>query len=85
MPAGIYLHIPFCARGVILRFCDRLFKSEAAVERYVSALAKEIENFSQKAESIETIYFGGGTPSLLAPGQLGKILNSFTRNFRSSR
>jgi len=82
MPAGIYLHIPFCrSRCSYCDFATDVFKSEAVVERYVSALAKEIENFSEPSELIETIYFGGGTPSLLAPRQLEKILNSIYKNF----
>ncbi|MCU1288213.1 MAG: Oxygen-independent coproporphyrinogen-III oxidase-like protein [Acidobacteria bacterium] len=82
MSAGIYLHIPFCrSRCSYCDFATDVFKSDAVVERYVSALVKEIENFSQTAQSIDTIYFGGGTPSLLAPGQLEKILNSIYKKF----
>ena len=46
MSAGIYLHIPFCrSRCSYCDFATDVFKSEAAVERYVSALVKEIENY----------------------------------------
>ena len=83
MPAGIYLHIPFCkSRCSYCDFATDVFKSDETVERYVSALVKEIESFSEMPESVETIYFGGGTPSLLAPAQLEKILNSIYKKFR---
>lgn len=79
--AGIYLHIPFCrSRCSYCDFATDVYKSGAAVERYVSALTKEIEIFSQK-ETIDTIYFGGGTPSLLTPKQLEKILDSVYKKF----
>lgn len=82
MKAGIYIHIPFCrSRCSYCDFATDVFKSEETVERYVSALVKEIENYSQSTETIETIYFGGGTPSLLSPQQLEKILNSIHKRF----
>jgi len=82
MSAGIYLHIPFCkSRCSYCDFATDVFKNEEAVARYVSALEKEIESFSQPTETIDTIYFGGGTPSLLAPPQLEKILNSIHKKF----
>jgi len=65
--AGIYLHIPFCKKRCI--YCD--FYSTILIdkkERYINALCKELEirkDYIQK-ENIETIYFGGGTPSLLS-------------------
>ena len=83
MPAGIYLHIPFCrSRCSYCDFATDVFKSDDTVERYVSAIVKEIESFSLTTEAVETIYFGGGTPSLLAPAQLEKILNSIYKKFR---
>jgi len=65
--AGIYLHIPFCKKRCI--YCD--FYSTTLIdkkEKYINALCKELEtrkDYIQK-ENIETIYFGGGTPSLLS-------------------
>jgi oxygen-independent coproporphyrinogen-3 oxidase len=91
MQAGIYIHIPFCrSRCSYCDFATDVFKSEETVERYVNALTKEIENFSFDKSQIpnpksqiqaDTIYFGGGTPSLLAPKQLEKILNSLDKKF----
>src|SRR6476660_7835014 len=75
MPAGIYLHIPFCkSRCSYCDFATDVYKNSEAVERYVSALCKEIKEFrsphvSDDVTPVDTIYFGGGTPSLLTPGQ----------------
>ncbi|HEX8248246.1 MAG TPA: coproporphyrinogen-III oxidase family protein, partial [Pyrinomonadaceae bacterium] len=86
MKAGVYLHIPFCrSRCSYCDFATDVFKNAETVERYVNALVKEIENFSPLsapgAPSVDTIYFGGGTPSLLSPPQLEKILDSIYKRF----
>jgi oxygen-independent coproporphyrinogen-3 oxidase len=86
MKAGIYLHIPFCrSRCSYCDFATDVFKSDETVERYVAALVREIEeskiqNPKSKIE-IDTIYFGGGTPSLLSPAQLEKILVAIHKKF----
>ncbi|MGM0503834.1 MAG: radical SAM family heme chaperone HemW [Bacteroidota bacterium] len=81
--AGIYLHIPFCAHKCA--YCD--FFSLANTkhkDHFVQAILREI--YLQKhylgSESVQTIYFGGGTPSLFSIEQLHKILNALYRNFR---
>lgn len=67
--AGIYIHVPFCARRCI--YCD--FYSTTCVheaERYADALAREIEQRAPSfasGDAIRTVYVGGGTPSLLSP------------------
>jgi oxygen-independent coproporphyrinogen III oxidase len=83
MKAGIYLHIPFCkSRCSYCDFATDVFKNNDTVERYVSAICSEISNFRfQIPDLVETIYFGGGTPSLLSPKQLEKILNSIHKTF----
>ncbi len=90
MTAGVYLHIPFCrSRCSYCDFATDIYKSGEAVERYVSALVKEIENFETEARAlaraektaVDTIYFGGGTPSLLSPTQLEKILETVHKKF----
>ncbi len=81
MLAGVYLHIPFCrSRCSYCDFATDVYKNPETVKRYVSALTKEIENFSS-AETIDTIYFGGGTPSLLSAKQLEKILDAVYKKF----
>lgn len=78
MPAGIYLHIPFCkSRCSYCDFATDVYRDSGAVDRYVRALCLEISNFrSDISEPIDTIYFGGGTPSLLEPTYVENILAS---------
>jgi len=81
--AGIYIHIPFCkSRCSYCDFATDVYRSEEAVERYVGALVSEITSYESRiTNSVETIYFGGGTPSLLSPAQLEKILNVIHKTF----
>ncbi|HKC64363.1 MAG TPA: radical SAM family heme chaperone HemW [Pyrinomonadaceae bacterium] len=82
-PAGIYIHIPFCrARCSYCDFATGTYES-ALAERYVRAVASEIRNFQSTVERIEadTIYFGGGTPSLLKPAQVSAILDAVRERF----
>ncbi len=80
--AGIYLHIPFCKRKCA--YCD--FYSIANtkfIENFVETICKEIEiqKFYLDKENIQTIYFGGGTPSMLNERQIEKILNTINKHF----
>lgn len=80
--AGIYIHIPFCEKKCI--YCD--FYSEANNSDrniFIQFLLKEIEMCDRyfNLEKIETIYLGGGTPSLLEPIQVEKILACVNKNF----
>lgn len=86
MSAGVYLHIPFCrSRCSYCDFATDVYRSSGAVERYVAALINEIRNSKfEIPSSIDTIYFGGGTPSLLEPGQVENIINSVSAVFSSS-
>jgi oxygen-independent coproporphyrinogen-3 oxidase len=83
MKAGIYLHVPFCkSRCSYCDFATDVYRNNEAVERYVDALVKEITNYELRITNpVETIYFGGGTPSLLQPAQLEKILGAIHKNF----
>lgn len=94
---GVYIHIPFCERKCIYcafsSFCDLKEK-----DRYLSALKDEIDNFDYKKleksenyieknenlQKIDTIYIGGGTPSLLARGELKGILDAVKDKFTLS-
>ena len=76
-----YIHIPFCERKC--NYCDftSLKGSDSQIERYVNYLLKEIEIYSQKydlSQKQDTIYFGGGTPSLLPIDSLEKISSKFS-------
>ena len=76
----IYIHIPFCVKKCnYCAFNSKTF-SENEVENYISALETEIKNF-QTEDRIDTIYFGGGTPSILKINQLEKIFNSIQKKF----
>src|SRR5215207_342114 len=90
MPAGVYLHIPFCkTRCSYCDFATDVYRSSDAVERYVSALRSEIEKYRtpdpksqvQDPKLVDTIYFGGGTPSLLSPRQVTHIVDSVRERF----
>ncbi|MFC2129246.1 radical SAM family heme chaperone HemW [Bacteroidota bacterium] len=73
--AGIYIHVPFCRQAC--RYCDFYFTvSLKYIEDYVSALLKEIDQRKDviEAEKINTIYFGGGTPSVLTFSKLKQVL-----------
>ena len=74
--AGLYVHIPFCSsRCSYCDFATGLYQSELA-ESYVRALVREIRSSNFAGQRVDTIYFGGGTPSLLAPSQLDQILSA---------
>jgi len=80
--AGLYVHIPFCSsRCSYCDFATGLYQGELA-ERYVRALTNEIRGSRYGGEIVDTIYFGGGTPSLLAPAQLERILASLYERFK---
>src|SRR5712671_140814 len=86
---GLYVHIPFCS--AICNYCNfnrGLFDADLKA-RYVEALIAEIEGAGLKActtsapESVvaDTIYFGGGTPSLLEPDEVARIIGACTSSF----
>jgi len=86
MSAGIYIHTPFCrSRCSYCDFATGTFETEAA-ERYVRALTEEISRWDEviTPETVDTIYFGGGTPSLLSVEQLEGVLNAAHRRFEVS-
>ena len=76
----IYVHIPFCERKC--NYCAFNSKIGGADEKnfYVDALIEEI-NFRADFSAVETIYFGGGTPTTLTLDQLEKILRAIEKNF----
>lgn len=79
--AGIYIHIPFCKQAC--HYCDFHFSTSLKYQdQMVEAICKEILNRKEELhETIETIYFGGGTPSLLSINQIQKILDTIYRNY----
>ncbi|MCA1577871.1 MAG: radical SAM family heme chaperone HemW [Acidobacteria bacterium] len=78
---GLYIHIPFCrSRCSYCDFATGLYDAELA-NRYVSAVVNEINSSSVAGAHVDTIYFGGGTPSLLEPAQLDRILSALRDRF----
>jgi oxygen-independent coproporphyrinogen-3 oxidase len=70
---GLYVHIPFCS--AICNYCNfnrGLFES-GLKDRYVAALEREIRA-AGRGEPVDTIFFGGGTPSLLEPGEIARLI-----------
>ncbi len=83
--AGIYLHIPFCKQAC--HYCDFHFSTKLQGKAdFVKALTQEItltQNYLGN-ESIKTIYFGGGTPSILSLGELENIFEALNENYSLS-
>lgn len=81
--AGIYLHIPFCKQACT--YCDFYFTTRLSrMADFVQALLLEIEwqrNFFPPQTPIRSVYFGGGTPSLLPTELLASILQSIRTHF----
>ena len=83
--AGIYLHIPFCKKAC--HYCDFHFSTSLGAKAdMVEAICKELRLRKDylEAEQVETIYFGGGTPSLLSADELQKILDTIHQLFSVS-
>ena len=72
MTAGLYIHIPFCVKKC--NYCDFYSKggNSTVPDKYIDAVIREINKY--KGIKWKTVYFGGGTPSLLTPEQAGRIL-----------
>src|SRR5712671_6303079 len=71
---GLYVHIPFCS--AICNYCNfnrGLFDGDLKL-RYVDALCAEIVRAGGAGEVADTIFFGGGTPSLLEPNEMARII-----------
>ena len=82
MPSGIYLHIPFCkSRCSYCDFATDVFRSDQIVERYVDALCDEMSGSTDHAAAADTVYFGGGTPSLLSSKQVERLLGAARAEF----
>ncbi|CAN5437781.1 radical SAM family heme chaperone HemW [soil metagenome] len=77
--AGIYIHIPFCKQAC--HYCDFHFSTSLKYrDELLQALVKEIglqKNYLD-GEAVETIYFGGGTPSILQAGEISLLINTIT-------
>ena len=82
-PAGIYLHIPFCAVKCI--YCDfySIADREESIPRFIKSLITEIDrcNVNCSAWKFDTVFIGGGTPSLLEPLHVESILSALQNKY----
>ena len=78
---GIYIHVPFC--GKKCGYCDfySVGYARQAAEDYVSAVLRNIRHYGDTERKVSTVYFGGGTPSLLTSVQIGSILDEIHNSF----
>jgi len=78
---GLYVHIPFCA--AICNYCNfnRGLFDAGLKQRYVAALLREIRSAGEPATPADTIFFGGGTPSLLDPAEIADIVRTCRESF----
>ena len=86
MIKSLYIHIPFCSNKC--PYCDFtsiVYLDNNLYRRYVEGLKRELTFYSDLEFSIETIYFGGGTPSILKPELIGEVINFIKDNFNTER
>jgi oxygen-independent coproporphyrinogen-3 oxidase len=78
---GLYVHIPFCA--AICNYCNfnRGLFEPGLKDRYVAALLGEIHGAAEPSTPADTIFFGGGTPSLLDPSEIATIISACRQAF----
>ncbi|MEM9665122.1 MAG: radical SAM family heme chaperone HemW [Bacteroidota bacterium] len=85
--AGLYLHIPFCTQRCV--YCDFYFvTTRRSYTSFVQAMCHEIEAYAHTyaaLEPVDTIYLGGGTPSLLHTDEIYRLLNAVHDHFDTSQ
>jgi oxygen-independent coproporphyrinogen III oxidase len=81
MSIAIYIHFPFCLS--ICPYCD--FDRQATgfdrIDVYLAAVERELGRFAGTGEAVHSIFFGGGTPSLMTPAQVAHVLRTVQRTF----
>ena len=86
-PLGLYLHIPFCKAKCA--YCDfySLPHSQEKMDAYAAALARHITEVAPQMQNhrVDTVYFGGGTPSYFGSERLKEVLTEITRRFNVSK
>ena len=83
-PAGLYVHLPFCAGKCL--YCNfRIFRFGPGTAAYLEALRREAETVAEDEAAswpeFDTVYFGGGTPSLFPPAAIGSLLDCLAASF----
>ena len=83
-PLALYLHIPFCKSKCL--YCDfySLSRGEETMDRYCAALSRHLAAWAPQAAgyTVDTVYFGGGTPSYLGHARLASLLETVFRHYR---
>ena len=82
---GLYLHVPFCkSKCLYCDFCSLPHASEALRERYVEALCNDLKDKASAcaAHTVDTVYLGGGTPTVLSAEQLERIMETVFSSYR---
>lgn len=81
MSKGIYIHVPFCLRKC--PYCDfySVEYNVVTAKKYVDALCSHIMEYKKYDIEVDTIYFGGGTPSLFFPNQIRRIIRTIRKCF----
>ena len=71
---GLYLHIPYCRSRC--RYCGFYSMSALPDDRFIAAMLEEMKGYSSRfgEKACDTVYFGGGTPSVLSPAQLSRLM-----------
>ena len=79
---GIYIHIPFCLKKC--KYCDFISFDNCYeyIKEYMNALIKSIENFKCEELEVDTIYFGGGTPSIVDEDFIVQVLETIKKKFK---
>ncbi len=79
---GLYLHVPFCRTRC--RYCDfyRVGENRGRMDRFLVALHREIDGWTEyHGRPVDSIFLGGGTPSLLEPAEIGEVLGHLRERF----
>src|SRR5512134_2433466 len=79
-PLSLYLHIPFCSTKCSYCAFNTYIHLEHLIESFVDAMVREAEIVG-RGQSVGTIFFGGGTPSLLTPQQFERIFVAINNRF----
>src|SRR3981189_131233 len=81
MSIALYIHFPFCLS--ICPYCD--FDRQATgfdrIDVYLAAVERELQQYARSGEQVHSIFFGGGTPSLMTPVQVEQLLAAAQRTF----
>lgn len=78
---GIYIHVPFCAKKC--SYCDfySVCYTKMQAELYCNAVLRNIRHYADKSTVVDTVYFGGGTPTLLAPEHISAFIDEIKNCF----